>query len=122
MPHDLRIDEQDYRGPDRRHGSRRNGDRRRDDSNGGWTSLKAWANAVGIVGIPGAIAIFLVYMGATEIPRMIRIVESVHAQTLQNRDLIREQMEQTDMLVRVVQRTCSNAAKDESSRQRCFDK
>jgi hypothetical protein len=86
------------------------------------TALKAWANAIGIVGIPGSIAIFLVYIGATEIPKLVRTGELAVAEIRQTRDLLREHIEQTNMLIRVTQRTCSNSAKDENARQNCFDK
>lgn len=87
-----------------------------------WTSLRSWANAIGIVGIPGAIAIFLVYIGATEVPKLVRAVEQAVAETRTTRELMQEQHELTQQLIRMVQRTCSNTAKDDNARQRCFDK
>ncbi len=86
-----------------------------------WTSLKAWANAVGVVGIPGAIAFFLVYMGATYIPKMVSNMDVINVELQHSREVLREHIAQTDRLIRIIQRTCSNAAKDETARQRCFD-
>lgn len=87
-----------------------------------WTSLRAWANAIGIVGIPGAVTIFLVYLGGTELPKLVRTMEMNVIETRQNQALIREHIEQTNMLIRITQRTCSNAARDENARQGCFDR
>ena len=93
-------------------------------SNGGrdWTSLRAWSQAIGIIGIPGAIAIFLVYIGATEIPKIARVQAQLLVELQQNRDRLTDQQESIEALMRVVQRACFNAAKDENGQQRCFDK
>ena len=111
-----------YTGTDRRHNGR---DRRHGNSqNSGrdWTSLKAWAQAIGFVGIPGAIALFVVYIGATEIPKITRQQE-LHSVKLEQ-SLARGAylIELTTTILRTTQRACSNAAKDEPARQKCFDK
>ncbi len=89
---------------------------------GDWTSLKAWANAIGIVGIPGAIAVFVVYMGATELPKLVKATEQAVVETRAMREVLEEQRDVLERLIRMTQRTCNNAAgKDENARQRCFD-
>ena len=92
------------------------------NSNGSWTSLKAWSQAIGIIGIPGAIAIFLVYVGATEIPKIARQQEQLHTAVQDNRARLAELAAIADDLTRHMQRICSNTAKDDDARQRCFDK
>jgi hypothetical protein len=89
---------------------------------GDWTSLKAWSQAIGLVGIPGTIAIFLVYVGATRVPDIERKLNEViikSDQIIHNQEDIKALQE---ILIRVTQRACSNAANDENARQRCFDR
>lgn len=86
-----------------------------------WTSLRAWASAIGVIGIPGAIAIFLVYMGATEIPRLSLATQKAATEIQVNQKLILDQTQKIDRLIRIAQRICSNAARNEEQRDRCFD-
>lgn len=100
-------------------------DRRESNGNGNgrdWTSLRAWAQAIGVVGIPGAIAVGLVYVGATEIPRLARQQEQILTEIRLSREATASQIELLNTLIRIGQRTCSNAAKDDNARQKCFDK
>jgi hypothetical protein len=99
-------------------------DRRTTASNnrGDWTSLKAWAQAIGIVGIPGAIAIFLVYVGAQQIPALVRGLDVVTLEVRKNGEALREHQASIQSLVRIAQKACMNAAKDDSARQNCFDR
>lgn len=85
-------------------------------------TITAWGKVISQVGIPGVIAMAAFYYGATELPRLSHLLESAIVEIRQTRDLLREHMDQTDMLIRVLQRACSNSAKDENARQRCFDK
>ena len=87
-----------------------------------WTSLRSWSQAIGIIGIPGAIAIFLVYVGATEIPKIARQQEQLQTAVNDNRARLAELNVIADDLMRHLQRICSNTAKDDDARQRCFDK
>ena len=89
--------------------------------NGEWTSLKAWANAIGVVGIPGAIALFVVYLGATQLPKLVTAVETAIVEVRRTQDLIREHSMQTDKLIWVARQTCWNAAKDDDARRKCYD-
>lgn len=93
------------------------------------TMLKQWANAIGVVGIPGAIAIFLVYVGATEIPKLSRGAEQAIAEARQTRALIEQQIEQTRQLIVITQRTCASAAllakteeQRDAARARCYER
>lgn len=92
------------------------------NGNGGWTSLKAWSSAIGLVGIPGTIAIFLVYVGANRVPQIERQIEVL---IVKQEEIIRNQEQllvTLNEMIRVTQRACSNAARDENARQRCFDR
>lgn len=86
-----------------------------------WTSPSEWGKFLKDIGIPGSIAIFLVYQGATEIPKIIRTMEQAVSEARQNREILNAHVQQTEKLIRVLQWTCWNAAKDENSRRSCFD-
>ena len=110
-----------FGGPDRRSAGPRRADNGNGNGNGSWTSLKAWSTAIGVVGIPGAIAIFLVYLGGTRVPELERKIQSLEITSnriVENQDKILTRIE---TMIRVSFRACSNAAKDDASRQRCFE-
>lgn len=94
-------------------------------ANGGdgrsWTSPSEWGRFLKDIGIPGSIAIFLVYQGATEIPKLIRTMEMAVAEARQNREILNTHVQQTERLIRVLQLTCWNASKDENARRACFE-
>lgn len=85
-------------------------------------SLPLWIRAVAVVGIPGAIAIFLTWVGANEVPRIKTQVQATYDEVLRNREIIREHTEQSAAMYRMLQRICSNTAKSDDERQRCFDR
>lgn len=110
----MRIRERDYDGEERRGESRREVD-------GMIASLPTWAKFVGVVGVPGAIALYLVYVFAAALPAM---QSSIQAQAEQQRILtsqIAEHMRQMESQIRLGRYICSNTAKTETERQRCFD-
>lgn len=107
------IESESYAGPDRRTYVTNGRD---------WTSLKSWAQAIGLIGIPGTIAIWLVYILSTELPKAVQELHLLQTETRMNREKIAEQIELTNTLIRIAQRTCSNSAKDDNARQKCFDK
>lgn len=98
---------------------------RRRDGNGngnGLGGLPPWARAAAIVGIPGTIAMFLVWMGASEVPRISARVEQNQATLVTMIEVQREQERRTEEIVRILQRLCSNTARTADDRQRCFDR
>lgn len=84
--------------------------------------LPLWVRAVAVMGIPGAIALFLVWVGAQEVPRMRAVTDATHEDVLRNREMLREHEEQSAAMYRMLQRICSNTATKDDERQRCFDK
>ncbi len=90
--------------------------------NGSHATLKAWAQVIGLVGIPGVIAFWLVWVGSTELPRIGRQQETLIVETKQLRERQEQTIELIGTLIRVTQRACSNAARDDNARQRCFDR
>jgi len=92
--------------------------------NGGgsdWSSLKSWAQAIGFVGIPGAIAVYVVLVGSQWLPDIVREQQATRQEMKQTREQVSELVALTNSLIRISQRACSNAAKDDHARQRCFD-
>lgn len=102
-----RIDTDDYSGADRRNG------------NG---VLPWWVRAIAVVGIPGALALYLVYVGAQLAPRILATAEAAHSESIRTRELLREHIQSEEQMYRLLQRICSNAARGDDDRQRCFDK
>ena len=104
-------------------------ERRQPDStlrNGGnssdGTSLPLWLQAIKTLGTTGAIAVFLVWVGSNELPKIARQTE-VNAQAiLQLQEQFRQQAERDAALYRMMQRLCSNTAKNDDERTRCFEK
>lgn len=94
-----------------------NGEQQRND----WAVLPPWVRAIAVVGIPGVIAIFLVWTVASDLPNISRNVEQVRVEVLANRELLKQQNVRTEAHFRLLQRICSNTARDAYERQRCFD-
>lgn len=80
-----------------------------------------WVRAVAIIGIPGMLAIYLVYIGAQELPSIRRAAEQSEKEVLRNREVISSLATQVEALGRQVQRICYNTAKTDAERDRCFD-
>jgi len=90
--------------------------------NGHTGVIKAWTQAIAIIGIPGAIAVYLVYMGSTELPNIRRQNETIIQEMRQTRERTEELIKLTNVMISIGQRICWNAAKDDNARQRCFDR
>lgn len=95
----------------------------------GGGGIPAWAKAVAAVGIPGVIALALVWMIGKEIPNIIRMGQTNHALMQQIREaqaegarMLREQNAQSEALYRLQQRICANTAKNDAEQRACFDK
>jgi hypothetical protein len=104
------IRRDDDEGPDRR-------------QNGDWmASLPIWSRAVAVVGIPGAIAIFLVWVGAQELPKIKQQTQLTLEAVNRTNELLAEHARDTSEVARMLQRICSNTARNDEERARCFDK
>lgn len=104
------MSESHYEGPERR------------NYDEGWLNgLPNWAKIIGIIGIPGAIAIFLVWMIANELPELVAHANANSNSIAELNRKIQEQQVQADITFRLLQRICSNTAKTEFEKQRCFD-
>lgn len=109
---DRRVLRDGYEGPERCH----------DGGDGEGSGLVFWMRAVAVVGIPGAIAIFLVYVGATEIPKIARQTQQNHDAMMRMQEMSQQHSEHSAAMFRMLQRICSNTARNDAERERCFDK
>lgn len=96
---------------------------RRHSSNGGPSEmLPLWLQAVKTLGTTGAIAVFLVWVGSNELPKIAQQTE-VNAQAIiKIQEQIRQQVELNAAIFRMMQRLCANTAKSDDDRTRCFEK
>jgi hypothetical protein len=96
--------------------------RRKEDAADWMNGLPAWARFVWRIGIPGAIALFLVWQGASQLPQLVRQYEALRAQVAQIADVQSQHQRDSEATFRMLQRICSNTAKTDEERNRCFDK
>lgn len=101
-----------YDGPERRNGGTAD-----------WLAgLPVWARVLGIIGIPSGIAVFLVWMGANYLPKISAQIEINANEIRRIRDAQITHEAQSEYTFRLLQRICTNTAKTEFERQRCFDR
>ena len=92
-------------------------------TNGEWMAgIPSWAKFISIIGPTSAIAIFLVWVGANEIPKIARQTQQNHDAIMRTQELVIQHQEQSAAMFRMLQRICSNTARNETERERCFDK
>ncbi len=93
-------------------------------SNGGGphVTLKAWAQVIGMIGIPGVMALWLVYVGSTEVPQIRRQQEQIITEQRALRERQEQVIQLMNRLIYVTQQACYNAGRDDNARQRCFDR
>lgn len=93
-----------------------------DDTVATWSvGVPQWVKAIAVVGIPGVIALFLVYQVANQLPKLEERQVSIEKSLEQQRQAIDREVVKMDQMFRMLQRICSNTAKSEDDRQRCFD-
>ena len=88
---------------------------------GNGVPLPWWVRAIALVGVPSAIAFFLVWIGAQDMPQLRLCCEATRQDVLYNRKVIEQWTAKQDALFRLQQRICANTAKTEVERTRCFD-
>lgn len=95
-------------------------------NNGGINSLigalPPWAKVAIILGPLPTMAIGLVWLLATEIPKLSAMGRETIERDRQHIEQTTQHAEDTAAIFRMLQRICSNTAKDETARERCFDK
>ncbi len=92
------------------------------DGNGrtAWQSTRELLVAIKEIGIPGAIAVYVVYMGATELPKLTRSLDKLGVEVQLSREQMREHIAQMAESIRIAKQACRNAAgRDENARRFC---
>jgi len=116
MAKQTQIDSGNYTGPERRINGNGNG------NGNGWTSLSAWGRFIGYVGVPAAIAGFLVYILGTNVPQIVLqqtvIIKQQETLAKQN-DELKAMMGQ---LIRIAQWHCYLVARTDDGRRDCYNK
>lgn len=90
-------------------------------SSGLFGDLPMIARLVTIVGVPGLIALFLVYMGANMLPQIRQDVTLMRVEAGQHQGALLEAIENQRRILRMLQRVCALTAKTDQERTRCFD-
>lgn len=87
--------------------------------NGG--SLPAWAHAIATIGIPGAIALFLVYVGSQTLPTLRRELVAIRISYEKIAQGQEDVIAREGEILRRLQRVCVNLAHDDQERAKCLD-
>jgi len=93
------------------------------NGNGGsnrFLNLPLWAKIVTLVGPVGAIAFYLVWMGAQTLPHIDQEIMLSKAATTKNEELLRDIRDQTRENYRLIIRLCVNTAKTPVQSDECF--
>ncbi len=78
--------------------------------------------AIGFVGFPAAIAAYLIYIGAASLPAIQANMQTLAADHKRTLELVSDHIRQQEDVLRMLQRVCSNTAKNDVEKQRCFDR
>lgn len=91
----------------------------------GFDKLPVVARAIATIGVPGAIAFFMIWIWARDMPHISRVVDQTLIEVQANRRLIEQQNTQTvaaqSATLRLMQRICFNTAKTDIERRGCFE-
>ena len=84
-------------------------------------SLPQWVKAIAVIGVPGAIALYLVWMGGQILPRVQQEIILNREESNKTQDMLREHLTQQSENYRLLMRICANTAKTPLERGQCFD-
>ncbi len=98
-------------------------DRRRRQDEGSrdplFNGVPAWVKGIAVVGIPGTIALFLVYQNATQQPKIAEQLAALTSIIRLDHETRQQDAIKTEQLYRMLQAICSNTAKTEEARIAC---
>jgi hypothetical protein len=95
---------------------------RREMPDGTLAGLPWLVKAIGFVGFPAAIAAYLIWIGAASLPTIQASMTTLTADHKRTLELISDHIRQQEDVLRMLQRVCSNTAKNDVEKQRCFDR
>ena len=84
------------------------------------TGIPSWARAIAIIGIPGAIALWLVWIGGNTLPALQREIIVMNGQIAHTNELLNQSKADSQELYRLMQRVCAAASRSEDVRNSCF--
>lgn len=87
-----------------------------------FTGLPMWVRGIAIVGFPVALSLLLLLGGWTYIPKLQTELTAYRIEAEKNRLAVERQVTQAEQSYRLLQRICSEIAKTEEGRSRCFDR
>jgi hypothetical protein len=105
-----------------RHTADYSGPERREPDAGAVAGLPWLVKAIGFVGFPAAIAAYLIYIGAASLPTIQASMQTLAADHKRTLELVSDHIRQQEDVLRMLQRVCSNTAKNDVEKQRCFDR
>jgi hypothetical protein len=89
---------------------------------GEWmVGVPSWVKAVAVVGIPGVIALFLVYQVASQLPKIEERQAAIEKSLDDEREAVKAQSAKMDQMFRTLQRICSNTAKTGGAQEAAGD-
>lgn len=83
------------------------------------TSLSAWSKAIKEVGIPGSIAVFVVYMLGSYVPQIVKLLDILIVEQRQTREAMREHDMRSEQVLRAVERLCWVIAETDVEKDKC---
>ena len=87
----------------------------------GGGGIPPWAKGILAIGPTAAIALILVYTLAKQLPDMVAHQTAIETALIVHQRSADQQTVMLSQILRAMQRVCSNTAKNEEERQRCFD-
>lgn len=88
-------------------------------------SLPNWLRGIAVIGIPGAIALYLVWMGGQILPNLQKEILLNRSATEKTQEMLRDHLtneaNSRQETYRLLLRICTNTAKTPMERGQCFD-
>lgn len=88
---------------------------------GGHGGIPPWAKGIATIGTTAAIALILVYALTKQLPDLVARQSAIETALIVHQKSADQQTAMLSQVLRVMQRVCSNTARNEEERQRCFD-
>lgn len=83
-----------------------------------------WVKAIGLVGVPSAIALYLIWALVNAVIPTVVQMQQMLSDHMKAQERMREEQSltntRTDTIIKVLRITCINQAKDDVSRERCL--
>lgn len=98
------------------------GEERRVHEDGFLSGIPPWVRAIAVVGIPGAIALWVVWIGSNTLPALQKEMTIMNVQVAHTNELLQQNQQKSESLYLMMQRVCSAAARTDEARAACFER